>query len=91
MGQDTEQLKTTGVVTPTLMLGEEGDAAHLEKALFVGTAGDAMTAIKSGFIAILPPGSWDIAGETLRLLGASKMVIEDRIHFAQTGQVLHDV
>lgn len=91
MGQGTEHIKQTGVVTPTLMLGEHGSAAHLSKSTYVVTAGDAYTAIKSGLIAVLPPGHWDVAGQTLRLLGASEEVIADRLHVAQTGEVLHAV
>lgn len=84
-------MKTTGVVTPTLMLGEPGSADHLEKATYVDNSSDAFTAIKSGLIAVLPPGAWTTAAEALVKLEAEEWVIQDRIHTAQTGQVLHAV
>jgi hypothetical protein len=83
--------KQCGVVTPTLMLGEVGSAEHLTNVVYLDDASDACTAIRCGLTVILPPGAWKMAEETLRLLGADEMVIEDRLHVAKTGRVLYAV
>jgi hypothetical protein len=73
------------------MLGLPRSGDHLSKVVYLQTASAAAGAIRSGLTVILPPGSWDIAEETLRLLGADEMVITDRLHVAQTGRVLYAV
>ena len=91
MSGQSEHPKQTGVVTPTLMLGAPGSGDHLSNVEYLETASDAASAIRSGLTAMLPPGSWDVAEETLRLLGADEIVIEDRLHVARTGRVLYAV
>ena len=81
----------TGVVTPTLMLGPIEMWSHLSRTKACATAEAAVKHINRGGTAILPPGSWDMAGDTLRLLGANELIVEDRLHFARTGEILHAV
>ena len=82
---------TMGVVTPSLLVGPVEEFSHLTTVTICETANDAFTMIRSGWTAVLPAGRWDLARETLKLLGASEYVIEDRIFFAKLGQVLHAV
>jgi hypothetical protein len=72
------------VITPTLFVG--GSPAFPHTACMA--AGQAKDVILAGGTAVLSEGDWTMAAETLRLLGVDEDWIENRIHFAQTGEIL---
>ena len=75
-------------VTPTLFVGDLGPSLPHTP---VTTAREALQVIHSGGQALLPAGSWSTVREILTALGGTPEVVEDRIHFAQTGRILHAV
>lgn len=63
-------------ITETLYLGPPEAAASHSRLLPVETANDALTVIKSGFYALLPPESWATASDVLTQLGCEPGDIE---------------
>jgi len=57
----------------------------------VNSVEDALRVIDADGSAVLPDGAWSLAEDVLRALGCDERMVEDRIHFAQTGQTLYDV
>ena len=64
-------------ITPRLLMGPAEAAAVWPGVLPVEDPGDAITAMRSGHTALLPPGRWDVAAEVLRLCGCT----EDWVQF----------
>lgn len=76
----------TIAVTPTLFVGDEPMSFPTT---FCDTPCVAEAAIRAGISVRV--ANLEIAKLTLRLLGVDEQMIEERIHFATTGQVLHAV
>lgn len=74
---------TAIAVTPTLFIGGSPTFDHIR----CQTPSHAYAVILAGDTAVLPEGSWTAAEETLRLLGVDEDWIENRLHFAQTGEL----
>lgn len=74
-------------VTPTLFVGDIPEIG--------GTRADsveqAVALVKRDERAVLPADAWGMVADVLRAVGCSEEMVEDRIHFAQTGRTLHDV
>lgn len=75
---------TALAVTPTLFIGGSPTFDHINCA----TPAHAYAVILAGGTAVLPEGAWATAEETLRLLGVDETWIENRLHFAQTGEIV---
>lgn len=74
----------TWYVTRSLFLGHPPPLAGAER---VSRAEDAVTVIRSGAVAVLPAGSWDMADEVLWLLDVSREWREHQLHWARTGKI----
>lgn len=66
-------------ITPTLFLGARDASPNWADLIPVDTAGDAYTVIRSGHSALLPPGAWEEAAGTLRLLGGNEELVALRL------------
>jgi hypothetical protein len=72
-------------VTPKLLMGPPEAAGAWPGIIPVESAGDAITAMRSGHTALLPSDSWELAGEVLRLCGADEDWIEFTLDRAGRG------
>jgi hypothetical protein len=77
----------SAVITPTLFLGPPQDRAWLSDLEIATTAEEAALYINAGRSALLPEGRFDLAEQTLRLLGVDEAWIRNRIHYARTGEL----
>lgn len=77
---------STRAVTPMLFVGGEPRVPHRHAA----TADEAVSIIKTENIAALVD-DFDVAADVLRIFGYSETLVEDRLHFARTGRVLHNI
>lgn len=59
-------------ITPRLLMGPSEAACAWPGVLPVSDASDAITAMRSGHTALLPPDSWELAADVLRLCGADE-------------------
>lgn len=74
------------VITESLFMGPPEAAVGSAQLLPVESASDALTVIKSGFQALLPPGSWAMAADVLMKLGAELGDVAWLFEVAQRGQ-----
>lgn len=75
------------MVTPTLFLGEPPVAGGTP----VETPVAALEVIHAGGVAVLPQDDYNGAEAVLGALGLDDETIEDRLHYARTGQPLRAV
>lgn len=73
-------------ITVALYLGPPEDAYGHDNMIPVDSAGDALTVIRSGHSALLPPGSWAAAADVLGRLGADTDQIEWLFRCARGGE-----
>jgi hypothetical protein len=71
-------------VTPTLFVGGSPTFDYVR----CETPTHAYAVLLAGGTVVLPEGAWDVAEETLRLLGIDEAWIENRLTYAQSGILL---
>lgn len=78
--------EVTYVITPTLFLGDRPIRTFANTVC--DNAADALEVIHAGGSVRLPEGAWPVAREILLALGLDEAHVQDRFHFARTGQIL---
>jgi hypothetical protein len=73
-------------VTPTLYLGTPPPGLR-PCCVEVATAAEAWEVITRGCIAVVPWGRYDLADETMKLLGVDAETRAERVFFARTGRL----
>lgn len=76
---------TSACLTPTLFIGDPGDAVYLTNVTPVVTVDEAVAVIQAKGRALLPLDAWDDAAEVMRRLGIEEPWIENRLRFAKTA------
>lgn len=72
-------------VTPRLFVGAQAEFDFVSS----GSVDEAAALIRSGKTVMV--ATHEMAADVLRALGASEDLVQDRIYFSKTGQVLHDL
>ncbi len=83
MSTSTMSQSSTFFFTPSLMMGDL--PRGLSRARRVGGPQEALTAIRQGFVAVLPHEAWTAARDVLTGLGLSQFEVMQRLNLARGG------